>query len=96
MNKNILWGMQRDKIEPAGYASLNTDQAEVLFRKPGADRHAMYSWEQVEKITTVIAQEAASIARYHFHPKDQFNHRAGQYISEAIEAQLLKGRTNES
>ena len=96
MNKHILWGMKRDKIEPAGYASLNTDQAEVLFREPGVDRQAMYSWEQVEKITTVIAQEAASIARYHFHPRDQFNHRAGQYIAEAIEAQLLKGRNNES
>ena len=88
--------MKRDKIEPAGYASLNTDQAEVLFREPSADRQSMYSWEQIEKITTVIAQEAASIARYHFHPRDQFNHRAGQYIAEAIEAQLLKGRNNES
>lgn len=90
MNKNIKWGMKRDKITPAGYGLLNTDQSEVLFKEPTDNTQAMYSWAQVEQLAKIIAQEAAGIARYHFHPRDQYNHRAGQYISEAIEAQLVK------
>ena len=48
-----------------------------------------YSQEQVQQIVKIIAQEAASIARYHYHPKYQYNHAAAQHVAAAIEAQLV-------
>ena len=48
-----------------------------------------YTQEQVEQIVRIIAQEAASIARYYYHPMYQYNHAAAQHIAIAIEAQLV-------
>jgi hypothetical protein len=48
-----------------------------------------YTQEQMEQIVRIIAQEAASIARYYYHPKNQYNHAAAQYIAAAIEEKLV-------
>ena len=48
-----------------------------------------YSQAQMEQIVRLIAQEAASIARYHYHPRDQYNHAAAQHVAAAIEEKLV-------
>ena len=48
-----------------------------------------YSQAQMEQIVRLIAREASNIARYHYHPRDQYNHAAAQHVAAAIEEKLV-------